>query len=126
MTDRYCELCGSSELVENHHIIKRSQVVALIDCEFNQVDLCFKHHRGTFGVHGSKGSSLDKELKGFFQERLYMLFQDREYFTVEEISKILRINFRTVDRLCKALKRVNYKYAKEDIIRACMGGKLIV
>ncbi|CUO91107.1 Uncharacterised protein [Clostridium baratii] len=31
---KLCNICGSNHLVEVHHIIKRSQAPALIDCKY--------------------------------------------------------------------------------------------
>ena len=46
--------------------------------------------------------------------------------TREEINNILQIDDKALNRLLKRFSIQDYKYIKEDIIRACMGGKLIM
>ncbi|RKI45551.1 hypothetical protein D7V67_16130 [Clostridium paraputrificum] len=87
--------------------------------------LCQEHHRGTQGVHGSKGHKLDRLLKLQFQNNLEILF-DKEFLTREEIKEVLQIADKPLNRLLKPLVLQKGKYVREDVIRACMGGKLIV
>ena len=58
-----CEICKSNNKVELHHILygngKRKQCERLESVIF----LCYKHHRGTNGVHGKNGHILDLKLK---------------------------------------------------------------
>lgn len=60
---KLCSICGSNHLVEVNHIIFRSQAPTLVDCKHNLILLCYEHHRGTNGVHGSKGHELDERRK---------------------------------------------------------------
>lgn len=117
-----CYVCASSN-TEKHHIIKRSQCKALIKCDLNLVELCPAHHRGHNGVHGKNGHALDLRLKRNFQNKLNALFTD-EYITSAEIFNTLQITNACVDRLTKHLKLYKDGYLKEDVIRACMGGRL--
>ena len=121
---RYCKVCGNP-YTELHHIMFRSEVKALEHCKLNLVNLCVEHHKGTYGVHGSKGASLNRKLKLEFQNTLEELW-DKQYLTKEEINKILQIDDKALNRLLKRFSIQDYKYIKEDIIRACMGGKLIM
>jgi len=89
-----CSICGSTNLVQNHHIVhgrgKRKQ------CETpqDQIDLCWEHHYGTFGVHGREGHALDMKLKldlqlvyfelGYTNEKTRELMGGRLYFEEEE------------------------------------------
>ncbi|MBY0756535.1 hypothetical protein K5V21_13890 [Clostridium sardiniense] len=125
---RICEIeeCGSSHLVELHHIVFRGQAPALINCKHNLIPLCYEHHRGTYGVHGSKGHELDMKLKYEFQEKLRMVFGEDIYYTVDEISNRLDIKYKETNRLVKTLLPKEGKYKGEDIIRSCMGGKLVL
>lgn len=123
---RICEECGSSHLVEIHHIVFRGQVPALINCKHNLIPLCYEHHRGTYGVHGSKGNELDEKLKYKFQEKLRMVFGADIYYTIDEISDRLDISYKDATRLIKTILPKEGKYLGEDVIRTCMGGKLIV
>ena len=56
----------------------------------------------------------------------YMELLDKQYLTREEINNILQIDDKALNRLLKRFSIQDYKYIKEDIIRACMGGKLIM
>ena len=59
------ELCGShgNGIVELHHIARRRVKESPENC----IMLCYEHHRGTWGVHGSRGAELDKQLKRTLQ-----------------------------------------------------------
>ena len=64
ITDRMdqCYICDSVDNVEIHEIFygpKRNNSIryGLV------VPLCAEHHRGTYGVHGSKGKMLNMSLK---------------------------------------------------------------
>ncbi|CUO43254.1 MULTISPECIES: hypothetical protein [Clostridium] len=121
---RYCKVCGNP-YTELHHIMFRSEVKALEHCKLNLVNLCVEHHKGTYGVHGSKGASLNRKLKLEFQNTLEELW-DKQYLTREEIKEVLQINDKSLNRLLKRLSLQDDKYIKEDVIRAVMGGKLII
>ncbi len=54
-----CEICGSSNACQIHHILRRF-VKPTYD---NLVMLCWDHHLGTAGVHGKDGHQLDIKLK---------------------------------------------------------------
>lgn len=119
----WCPICGQ-RATELHHIVFRSIVKPLEHCKLNHIYLCQEHHRGTYGVHGKYGHKLDWQLKLEFQNKLEMLL-DKELLTREEIQEVLRISDKPLNSLLKALSRHKDKYVREDIIRACMGGKLI-
>lgn len=121
-----CRVCGSNHLVELHHIVFRSQAPALIDCKHNLISLCYEHHRGTNGVHGSKGHKLDKKLKEKLQDNLSLLFGIDIYYSVEQIQEKLDISLKATQKLVKSLLPKENKYMGIDVIRACMGGKLIL
>jgi len=120
----YCKVCGNP-YIELHHIVFRSEVKALECCKLNLVALCIDHHKGTYGVHGSKGVALNRKLKLEFQNKLEELW-DKPYLTREEINNVLKIDDKSLNRLLKRLSLQKDKYIKEDVIRACMGGKLII
>lgn len=119
-----CFVCGSFN-TELHHIVFRSQNKQLENCVLNHIRLCPEYHRGTNGVHGKKGHKLDKVLKLHFQNTLEIVFF-KELLTREEIKEVLDISDKPLNRLLKPLVLQKGKYVREDIIRACMGGKLIV
>jgi len=122
---KFCKVCGTSYNVETHHILFRSENKNLEKCKLNFAYLCQEHHRGTYGVHGSKGSKLNKKLKLEFQNKLEMLL-DKQYLTREEIKQVLQISDKALNRLLKTLSLQKGLYVRGDVIRACMGGKLII
>lgn len=118
-----CVLCGKQG-TEQHHVIKRSQATSLKNCKLNLVWLCAECHRtGTYGIHGKNGKENDIKLKAIYYSRMKRLFS-KQYYRKEEIKDILGITPNEVTRLLKTTYNVQGKYAKEDILRATMGGKL--
>lgn len=125
---KVCEVdkCNKTEGVQGHHIVKRGQAKYLINCKGNLIYLCWDHHHGTNGVHGKYGSKLDNELKRKFQDKLKLLFGEDIYYTVEDISEKLNISLKDANGLVKFILPKVGKYKGEDIIRVCMGGKLVL
>lgn len=121
----FCRECYCSYGVELHHIVFRSENKNLEKCKLNFAYLCQEHHRGTYGVHGSKGSKLNKKLKLEFQNKLETLW-DKQYLTREEINEVLQISDKALNRLLKTLSLQKGLYVREEVIRQCMGGRLIV
>ncbi|MCF0149507.1 MAG: hypothetical protein HUJ77_14075 [Clostridium sp.] len=121
---KYCSECGKL-YAETHHIVFRSEAKALEHCKLNLVNLCIEHHKGTFGPHGSKGSAANKKYKLEFQNKLEILL-DKQFLTKEEINKVLQISDKALNRLLKTLSLQNGLYVREDVIRVCMGGKLVI
>jgi biotin operon repressor len=121
----FCRECGTSYGVEEHHIVFRSENKNLEKCKLNFAYLCQEHHRGTFGVHGSKGSKLNRKLKLEFQNTLELLW-DKKYLTREEINEVLQISEKALNRLLKTLSLQKGLYVREEVIRICMGNKLIL
>lgn len=121
---RICKLCESTENIQSHHIVSRKQQPALIDCKFNQVDLCILCHNGPQGVHHGGVVEL-KKLRLDKQNEYFEIFSE-EYYEIEEIRKILKIRQKDVAKLIRPLIMEKGMYKKEDIIRQCMGGRLYV
>lgn len=89
-----CEVCYSSHMVQNHHIIygrgKRNQ------CEtvYSIKKLCWDCHHGDYGVHGKYGKGLDNKLK----DELEITYQ-KLGLSEEEINKYMgRTPFKTTKR----------------------------
>lgn len=120
----WCLVCGQ-RATELHHRVYRSQVKPLENCKLNHIYLCQEHHRGTNGVHGKNGHKLDKLLKLQLQNNLELLF-DKPLLTREEIQEVLQIKDKPLNSLLKTLKIKGDKYTREDVIRQCLGGKLIM
>lgn len=60
-----CEICGSYEKVELHHVFGRIPE----ETEMNCVLLCRMHHTGQYGVH--KNEALNLELKRKTQQKYF-------------------------------------------------------
>lgn len=121
-----CKNCGAIGYIESHHIVSRKQQPALIACKLNIKDLCLDCHRGTKGMHGKHPEDIQKRIKLGFQDYLNELFV-KDILTIDEISKRLEINEKNTIKLVKLLYPVNgNEYKKEDVIRACMGGKFVL
>ena len=119
-----CEECKLDTVVELHHIISRKQLKALEFCEHNFALLCYNHHRNNkTGIHANR--ELDHKYKLRFQSYLEMSFFN-EYLTREEIKEVLGIKDKALDSILKHLILQKGKYTREDVIRACMGGKMII
>lgn len=119
----WCPICGQ-RATELHHRIFRSQNKALENCKLNHIYLCAEHHRGTKGVHG-KGKKLDRLLKLQLQNDLEILF-DSEFLSREDIRQVLQISEKATDRLCKTILSDKGKFAREDVIRACMVSRIAI
>ena len=116
-----CPVCGG-RASEVHHIVFRSQAPSLIKCELNLIPLCHNCHDS---IHHRGNKKLDKQLKLNFQNKLEYFFI-KEYLTENEINEVLCISQNALRRLLKPLKKYKDKYYREDVIRACMGGKIIL
>lgn len=60
------------------------------------------------------------------KQREYFEIFNEEKYSKEIIKDILGINQNDVDKLLRPLKMSNGLYEREDIIRQCMGGKLLI
>ncbi|WP_125153125.1 hypothetical protein [Clostridium rectalis] len=115
-----CTVCGKPNS-ECHHIVFKSQQKALEHCKYNYIYLCKEHHTGNNSPH--KNRQIDVKYKLIFQNMLFEKFTNKDY-TEEGIKEILNISNVSVKRLVKIIDKHIDRYKKEDIIRACMGGKL--
>lgn len=123
-TNNVCYECGTVA-IELHHIMFRSQMKQLENCKLNFVYLCPECHRGTNGVHGKNGHDLDQKFKLMFQNKLEFLFS-KEKLSREDIKETLEIKDKPTDSLCKLMKSEKGMFNREDVIRTCMNGKLII
>ena len=125
---KVCKICGKTEeqiVMQSHHVVSRKQQPALINCKLNQVWLCIDcHTAGPNAVHNGGFLEL-KKLRLELQKEYYKIFKE-EFYSKEIIKDILEIKQNEVDRLLKTLKTKDGLYEKEDVIRACMGGKLML
>ncbi|WP_243148857.1 hypothetical protein [Clostridium sporogenes] len=120
---KHCLVCGTSYGVEKHHMVFKSECKPLEHCKYNYAYLCGEHHRGDYGPHGKHGKKLNRQLKLGFQNWLEETFyQDR--YTLEDIQKKLDISINATRSLSKLMKIEKGMFSREEIIRACMGGKI--
>ena len=118
-----CYLCHEQLAKETHHIILRKECKPLENCEMNTVKLCNGCH--SYLHHDRQGYKKLRILKLEFQNKLEILF-DSEYLSREEIKQVLKIQDKPLDRLLKTLVLKKGLYEREDVIRACMGGKILL
>ncbi|CAI3547942.1 hypothetical protein [Clostridium neonatale] len=117
-----CKNCGAFGRITEHHKIKRSKQTALIKCKNNLIDLCDQCH---YVIHHSPaGHKLDINIQLSFQNFLETRFL-KEFISREEVKEVLEITDRETNRLLKTLMQHNGLYVREDLIRCCMGGKII-
>lgn len=123
---RSCKLCGSTYNIQAHHIVSRKQQPALVNCKLNLVDLCADCHvAGPNAIH-NKGFVNLKKLRLEKQREYFEIFSE-EFYTKDIIKDILEIRQKEVDMLLKTIVPVKINlYRKEDVIRALMGGKLLI
>ena len=122
MEYRECELCKLRPASEVHHIIYRSHCKALIKSDINLIPLCQVCHAK---VHrGKESKELNHKLRLQFQNKLEILL-DKEYLTEKEINDVLKISQTALRGLLKTLMVYKEGYKREDVIMACMGGKMI-
>lgn len=120
-----CKVCGQEGELERHHIVSRKQQPALIKCEKNLASICIECHKGTRGAHGKYQKDIQRKLKLEFQEYLFSVFK-KEMLSVEDIKETLKIPSKDALMLVRLLYPKCGLYEKEDVIRACMGGKLVI
>jgi len=123
MRTEACYLCHEQLGTETHHIILKSICKPLEFCEKNTRELCHGCHN--FIHKDRRGYKKLKDLKMEFQNDLEIRFDSR-YLTREEIKEVLKIKDKPLDRLLKPLVLKKGMYEREDIIRACMGGKILL
>lgn len=91
-----CELCGSSYMVQRHHIVGGRGKRKYHENQYSMIDLCHHHHYGKRGVHESDGS-LDRKLKIRLQEKYKELG-----FNEEQIRELMGGKI-TVERESKGI-----------------------
>lgn len=79
-----CEVCGSNQGIELHHILSGSGRRRQQERYETIIALCFECHRGTYGVHGRDGHKLDLKLKRRLQEEYY-----RQGYKENEVRELM-------------------------------------
>lgn len=77
---KVCYVCGSMRDIEKHHCIHGTSGRKLATQYHLIVGLCPECHRGTNGVHGKNGHTLDLELKRTAQRAWENKYGDRDKF----------------------------------------------
>jgi hypothetical protein len=114
-----CEECGTSYQVEVHHIVFKSQ--GGFDIPVNYKDLCVTHYRGNSSPHRCKATNL--RYKQQMQTTLEKILC-KDYYTELELKEILEFKANQLKNMCKKLTLYDKGYAREDVIRRILGGKL--
>lgn len=78
----YCEVCGSNQGIELHHIVFGRGARTECENEHSVIALCRDCHRGNYGVHFNK--SLDLKLKINLQRKYKSLG-----YTEKEIRNLM-------------------------------------
>lgn len=116
-----CDYCEEETKLINITIISKKIQPGLKACIYNRICLC-GHCHNKYKVD----RNLEKLYKLTLQTQLFSLLED-DYLSVEDISERLAIKYSDVQRILKLIHPIKgYKYSLEDVVRACMGGKLIV
>ena len=117
MENNFCRLCFSSNNIQRHHSVFKSQVKSLAHCKMNYIYLCEACHSK---LHKNKGGELDLKVKMMFQNKLEEKLLKR-YITYDEVKEILDISDTATHKLVEDLVKYKEGYLREDLINACMG-----
>ena len=114
-----CEVPGCKLPGQKHHIVFRSQ--GGLDIPMNFKYLCPEHHTGKESPHRNR--TIDLQYKTEEQDELFKLFKEESY-TIKQIADLIGYDKKRLEkRFMKVPSRAG-SYAREDIIRALMGGRL--
>ena len=82
-----CYLCETTFNLENHHIFFGTANRRLSEKDGLKVWLCIYHHKGTVGVHGKNGHTLDKYLKSIAQIAYMQYYNKTEEDFIKRYGK---------------------------------------
>lgn len=77
----HCIICGKSPVEIHHTMFGKNRKLATEDGLV--VPLCWEHHRGRYGVHGTDGHETDMYLKRLSEEK-WIEYYDK---TIEDFIK---------------------------------------
>lgn len=77
-----CFACGRRKPTEYHHILFGHGLRPIADREGLTCYLCAECHRGTYGVHGREGNTLNRKLKAIAQKRWEFLHSHEEWMAM--------------------------------------------
>lgn len=104
---------------EGHHIVFRGQ--GGLDFPDNLIYLTPEEHKGNEGPHENR--QRDLQLKRELQARLEEKLPD-DYYSADELIKILKLKRGQAEMICRKFAYHPEGYAREEIIRRLMGGKI--
>lgn len=78
--EKRCYICGLHSPVEEHHIYFGNPNRRISEENGFKVYLCMEHHRGTLGVHGKLGHTLDIRLKEECEKKYLLQGKTKEDF----------------------------------------------
>ena len=110
---------NTTEGLEKRHIIFRSQ--GGLDFPLNFKYLTIEQHKGNNGPHLCRAT--DRRYKKELQIELFKAL-NKKYYTEDELIQVLELKPVQAHKICKTFTVHKEGYAKEDIIRRLMGGKL--
>lgn len=79
-----CEVCGSTYLVQRHHIVHGRGKRKQCETDLSVINLCWNCHHGDYGVHGKNGKELDLRLKRELQGKYF-----RRGYTEDEVRELM-------------------------------------
>lgn len=109
----------NTEGFEKHHIIYKSQ--GGLDFPLNFKYLTTEQHKGNNGPHLCRAT--DRRYKKELQTALFKVLT-KDYYTEGELIQAIHLKPSQAHKICKKFKLYEEGYAKGDIIRRLMGGKL--
>lgn len=122
MINNICNCCNEEKDVVMVNIISKKVQPGMKSCIYNKMFLCSACHNKYKG----EDKDLEKHFKLNLQKMLFSIL-DLEILTVYEIEEALKIKEVDVKKIIKLIHPVKvYKYSREDVVRACMGGKLML
>lgn len=114
-----CEVPGCKLPGQKHHIVFRSQ--GGLDIPMNFKYLCPEHHTGKESPHRNR--TIDLQYKKEEQDELFKLFTEESY-TIKQIADLIGYDKKRLEKRFMKVPSCAGSYAREDIIRALMGGRL--
>ena len=85
--EKRCFCCYTTNNLEEHHIFFGTANRKLSEQDGLKVWLCLYHHKGTTGVHGRDGHTLDKYLKSIAQIAYMQYYKKTEEDFIKRYGK---------------------------------------
>ena len=105
--------------MEKHHIIFKSQ--GGLDFPLNYKILTPEDHRGNKGPHLCRSKDLDYKLE--LEDNLFSILF-RHFYSEHQLINILQLKPAQAHKICKKFTVHKEGFAREDVIRRLLGGKI--